>query len=86
LGNKYESVVKAPLGETFIRDFKFYSKRLNIAIFTDSLQLEEERFIHKLMIIDMRGRVKPIIIENLVRIPYIRTFKDEDKEILRVFI
>ena len=76
LGNKYESVVKATLRENFISSLKFYSKRLKIAIFSDSMDGDQKESIRKLMIVDLRGRAKPIVIQNSMRIPFIRTFKD----------
>jgi hypothetical protein len=47
---------------------------------------DQKETIRKVLIVDLRGIAKPIVIQNSMRIPFIRTFKDEDKEILRVFI
>ena len=85
MGNKYYSVVKAKLQDQS-KDLKFYSKRLDIAIFSDSKDSGKKEINHKLIIIDLRGKAKPIVIDKPMRIPFIRTFEDGGREILRVFI
>jgi hypothetical protein len=85
MGNNYQSFVKAHLTDQS-KDLKFYSKRLNLAIFSDSKDSGKKEINHKLIIIDLRGISKPIIIDKVMRIPFIRTFEDAGKEILRVLI
>lgn len=55
MGIKYTEVVKSKVSEG-AKDLKFYSKRLNIAIFGDSKEPSRKEVNHNLTIIDLRGK------------------------------
>lgn len=55
MGKKYTEVVKSKVSEG-AKDLKFYSKRLNIAIFGDSKEPSRKEVNHNLTIIDLRGK------------------------------
>ena len=48
-------LVKSKVSEAG-KDLKFYSKRLNIAIFGDSKEVGKKEVNHNLTIIDLRGK------------------------------
>ena len=87
MGNKFESIVKTFLLEKDLV-LIFYSKRLNIAIFYDKIYQKsyEDEIRHKLIIIDLRGKTKPLDISGPMSDPFIRSIKNEDNEIVRVFV
>ena len=76
MGNKFESIVKTFLLEKDL-DLIFYSKRLNIAIFYDNIQQKsyKDEIRHKLIIIDLRGKTKPLDISGPMSAPFIRSIK-----------
>ncbi len=55
MGQKYVELVKSKVSEAG-KDLKFYSKRLNIAIFGDSKEVGKKEVNHNLTIIDLRGK------------------------------
>jgi hypothetical protein len=87
MGNKFEGIVKTFLLEKDL-DLIFYSKRLNIAIFYDNIQQKSnnDEISHKLIIIDLRGKTKPLDISGPMSAPFIRSIKNDDNEIVRVFV
>jgi hypothetical protein len=52
----------------------------------DKIDSGEKEINHRILFVDLRGKSKPINIYGTMRLPIIRSVKDEEKEILRVFI
>jgi len=65
----------------------FYSKRINIAIFEDGQNENNKKEVRRqFIVIDLRGKSKPVLFEGIMRTPTIRNFQDNGLEVLRFFM
>jgi len=86
MGSRYIEVVKSRLTES-CKHLMFYSKRLNIAIFEDGQNENNKKEVRRqFIVIDLRGKSKPVLFEGIMRTPTIRNFQDNGLEVLRFFM